>query len=364
MGIAAVSPPSSSATTTAKTTVAKKSRLRFPCVLVLPIFIYLCNLSTIHDQAILRPSAQDEPLGTLPPSRSSSAASNDGSTAMCAIQKGALPYVDEWVDYHLAIGFDKIVIYDNSDDFELKPWFDARNRNSSTPATLEIEHFPGTGQQLAAYDHCARRGISQSWIAFFDLDEFLVLKQHGHISELMAALSDDVGALVVNWYMFDYNQEIEYRHLPLTKRFTRRDKSPNQHVKSIVRTSKYESAGPTPHHFRYNDAHAITTDSSGHHITHDPHFNPGGPTDTVVLHHMSSKSVEEFESRCQRGRATMSKSHDLESGIVRLYCKNRTEIMLQFNHSNVKNMVFDDTAWQVLKERVPKYVKYDSQNEG
>ena len=133
------------------------------------------------------------------------------------------------IDYHLAIGFEKIVIYDNSDEFELKPWFNKRNSTSTgSAATVEIEHFPGAGKQMAAAAHCGRRGISQSWIAFFDLDEFLVLKHHRYISELMKTLSDDVGGLAVNWYLFDYNDQIEYRDLPLTKRFTRRDPSSEQ----------------------------------------------------------------------------------------------------------------------------------------
>jgi hypothetical protein len=40
------------------------------------------------------------------------------TAAICAIQKWGLRYIDEWVDYHLAIGFQTIFIYDNSDDFE------------------------------------------------------------------------------------------------------------------------------------------------------------------------------------------------------------------------------------------------------
>eukprot|EP00986_Skeletonema_menzelii_P000442 scaffold128_cov140-Skeletonema_menzelii.AAC.18 len=40
------------------------------------------------------------------------------TAAICAIQKWGLRYIDEWVDYHLAIGFETIFIYDNSDDFE------------------------------------------------------------------------------------------------------------------------------------------------------------------------------------------------------------------------------------------------------
>mmetsp|Transcript_16692 Transcript_16692/g.39635 ORF Transcript_16692/g.39635 Transcript_16692/m.39635 type:complete len:104 (+) Transcript_16692:136-447(+) len=39
--------------------------------------------------------------------RSSNAYSSHGA-AMCAIQKWGLPYIDEWIDYHLALGLQKI----------------------------------------------------------------------------------------------------------------------------------------------------------------------------------------------------------------------------------------------------------------
>jgi hypothetical protein len=46
---------------------------------------------------------------------------------------------------------------------------------------LDIVPFPGAAKQLPAYCHCAAR-IQQeqlhTWVAFLDLDEFLVLHQH------------------------------------------------------------------------------------------------------------------------------------------------------------------------------------------
>ena len=38
------------------------------------------------------------------------------------VQMGDMRYVDEWVDYHLALGFDTIYMVDNTEDFELQPW--------------------------------------------------------------------------------------------------------------------------------------------------------------------------------------------------------------------------------------------------
>ena len=44
---------------------------------------------------------------------------DDATAAICAIHKWGLSYIDEWADYHIALGFWTICIYDNLDDFEL-----------------------------------------------------------------------------------------------------------------------------------------------------------------------------------------------------------------------------------------------------
>ncbi len=42
--------------------------------------------------------------------------------AICAIQKQGLKYLEEWIDYYLVLGINKIYLYDNSPDYELKNW--------------------------------------------------------------------------------------------------------------------------------------------------------------------------------------------------------------------------------------------------
>ena len=46
----------------------------------------------------------------------------DEKAVVCSIQTKEDAYIDEWVDYHLAIGFEMIYIYDNTDNFDLRNW--------------------------------------------------------------------------------------------------------------------------------------------------------------------------------------------------------------------------------------------------
>ena len=42
---------------------------------------------------------------------------------------------------------------------------------------------------------------------------------------------------------------------------------------------------------------------------------------------------------------------------VFLYCKNETDIMEEW-HNSSDETIFDDSAWQILKDRVPKYAMF------
>ena len=46
----------------------------------------------------------------------------DGKAVVWSIQTKEDAYIDEWVDYHLGLGFEMIYIYDNSDNYDLRNW--------------------------------------------------------------------------------------------------------------------------------------------------------------------------------------------------------------------------------------------------
>ena len=111
----------------------------------------------------------------------------NGSAVLCVIVLNEKPYIDEFANYHLGLGFSKIVVYDNSASNELREW----RRQEQISSMVEVIHFPGLNQQGRAYLHCAQLafngafGENKKWAAFFDVDEFLVLKKHEHVDELL-----------------------------------------------------------------------------------------------------------------------------------------------------------------------------------
>jgi hypothetical protein len=172
------------------------------------------------------------------------ASSSASSTALCGIVKDAEAYLDEWVDYYFGLGFHTIYLVDNSRDHELQNWQD-RRRNSGY--SVRVIPKPGTHRQMYSYHMCAAEFKDyHAHMAFFDVDEYLVLKKHDTVDDF---LRDHLrgGALQISWYIFGTNSRDMYSTLPVTKRFTLRDgdmehdRHPSEwhNVKTILKLSDY-----------------------------------------------------------------------------------------------------------------------------
>jgi len=98
------------------------------------------------------------------------------TAVVCAIQRNEAHYLQEFIDYHLGLGFAEIVIYDNSDDFELQSWQD------TMPGVTILHLNSSKPMQRHAYSLCIRRTRqTHTWIAMMDIDERLVLKKHDNV---------------------------------------------------------------------------------------------------------------------------------------------------------------------------------------
>src|SRR4030042_5031022 len=75
-------------------------------------------------------------------------------------------YLDEWVRYHLGIGFDHIVIYDN------KSIVPVRNRWGKSKVTVikDNREFEGSAEDNCHNDTI--RNFDAYWVARIDIDEF------------------------------------------------------------------------------------------------------------------------------------------------------------------------------------------------
>jgi hypothetical protein len=211
-------------------------------------------------------------------------------------------YLREFMAYHLLIGFDHFFIYDN-DSADNTPAVLATipaDRYTVIPWPASLNH---PVMQDAAYDHCvANEAGTYDWLMFMDADEFLVLRKHRTIGELLTELdfADEIG---FNWRIFGDGGHRRYQEGLVIERFlyaSREDFHVNRHMKSMARPSKISRARAHAHSLVPG---SIMVSPSGRQLP------PGEPTtsehDTdhsvAQVNHYFGKSWEEWRIKRDRG---------------------------------------------------------------
>ena len=348
-------------------------------IVLIVLFLSILNIQRMEYESINRSSSSSSSSITLQSTYSSFVAdrnattskqwnrqkNNKKKTAMCSIVVNEELYLDEFVDYHRALGFDHFLFYDNSDNLELKQWGKLKGDD------VWVFPFPGIGRQMEAYRHCARTVKKETngpfeWVAFFDADEYLVLKQHDHVANMLKQHCSS-GVLNVNWYMFLNSDGWNLpNHEPVTRRFLYRETTVNQHVKTIARVQDIADTklNSDPHNFvelRSGNYH----DSNGNPV--EGPFHENGPTDVVVLHHYVTKSRKEYLLKKTRGRADLDQTHGKMKNEAEAVIKEARANLdrslasdaLPRNNDTTSGKIFDDSAWKFLKEKVPAYALFD-----
>jgi len=204
--------------------------------------------------------------------------------ALVCIAKNEDNYIDEWISYNFKLGFDDIHVYANDWNFK-----------SSSPNVI-VKHIPGSEQQVPAYNdfvHC--NNSKYNWAAFFDVDEFLVLKKHKNIKHLLSEYSE-FPAIGINWYFFGSNGHDKINgNYSVIDRFTKRQSIANKHVKTIARLPCYHTVGI---HDLMNCTWVDTNKKP-----HRGPFNEDLVVDVAHINHYFTKSKEEFITKVNRGRA-------------------------------------------------------------
>lgn len=116
-------------------------------------------------------------------------------------------YINEWINYHLNLGFDNIIVCDNNDTDERVS--DILNDEKVTILDyVNIENV-----QSKAYTECFLKYRDKyDWLMFIDVDEFVVLDQkyHNNIKEFLSdSLFKDVDIIRVCWKIYTSNTDLD-----------------------------------------------------------------------------------------------------------------------------------------------------------
>lgn len=219
--------------------------------------------------------------------------------SLCTIAKDEDEDYLEWVLYHLAVGFEHIIIYDNNSKNPIKKILsEFIDKGLVTVYDLNLEKV----QQLSAYFHCLNTWRANTyWLAFIDIDEFIVPVSTNDIKDLLDNYKD-YGGLAVNWKIFSSSGHISRPKGTIIENYCELFEV-NNHIKSIVRPEL--TVRPlSPHHFFYKDGYYCV--NSDYIPVNDFYSYP--LIDKVCINHYFYKSQQDFEKKINRGRATQSKT--------------------------------------------------------
>lgn len=261
--------------------------------------------------------AGEERTSTTSNKKAKAAGKGSGSSSsmpapyLCSVMmvaKGEQPYIREFVHYYRMIGMDHIFIYDNASEGErlIEDTLTDKEREFCT-----VVRFPGKAMQKHAYLHFIdNHSHLTEWVLVVDGDEFLVLHQHGSIGEFLDSRCRRVFGVGVNWYMFGFGDtNVWPRDKLVIESYTRG--SPNHHIKTLARTAILRTLKAKRGHKLdcIHNLFGICQQLDGK-LIQKP-WNPSrSDAECISLYHYWTKSVEEFEGKLQRGRATLNCRRD------------------------------------------------------
>lgn len=122
-------------------------------------------------------------------------------------------YILEWLSYYKCLGFDKFIVYsnDNTDgsDKLLKLLHESKEIEWVPQVVYEEEKPQGK-----AFDDLTNRYLNDdvyrdTYLAFLDMDEFLVLHEDDNIRQFVSRYKNPLG-IFVNWKHFGTGNQTEY----------------------------------------------------------------------------------------------------------------------------------------------------------
>ena len=252
----------------------------------------------------------------------------NNKSSVCLIAKNEALYLIEWVAHYVALGFDEIIIYDDLSTDNTEALLENLN-NCGLIKYIKWHGEDGESPQMSAYRHAAQTTKCQ-YIAFFDADEFLVLKDFSFVNNFLKQFDNkpNVAAIAFNWRMFGDNGRKKYESRLLRDRFNKCDKSGNPHLKSFTRLKCLEFVN----NMHICDVNGLIVHPSGKEIK----MSNFGLSDEIELthgqvNHYFCKTYEEYVNKKSRGVA------DVIDGSNEKFSKYNDELFQAHNANQISD---------------------------
>ena len=221
--------------------------------------------------------------------------------ALCCIARLENRYIREFVEHYKNLGFDKIYLYDNNHDGE-ETFDDILSDHISSKFVDVVNIRNKVAHQFKAYQDCYGRCRGKyDWVAFFDVDELLWIKDFDNVKEFLSQDKfNGFQAVKINWLCYGDNNLVTDDGRTMAERFTVPiqpldfkiwNEPENCHVKSFVRCGLGNLKFKNPH---LPCGLKNVCDSDGNKSDEKSPFSKPFRLDSVHLKHYVTKTIEEY----------------------------------------------------------------------
>lgn len=231
-------------------------------------------------------------------------------------------YVAEWASFHRAVGVRHFYVYDDGStdrtvavlrdllppaELTLLPW-----RMTMVDVSMKLQ----VNRQTLAFAHAILNfGGDYSWMAFIDVDEFILPKTGRTIEEALAG-AQGFPNISLPWHMFGTNGHKTRPNGPVTHNYTFRAKEP---ISSLKNTTNFKCivdpcavSEVSVHHFRTKQFADKTANDSGEVFPLDERRSQKFYSSRYLqLNHYYTRSEEEFRRKIERGAVSPTPLEEL-----------------------------------------------------
>ena len=234
------------------------------------------------------------------------------TVTLVAIAKNEDTYIPEWIAHHLAVGFSKIIVYDDGSTDNTLEVLKHIARMCDAVSVKEVGSVGiNESPQTKSYND-AVQDIKTDWTMFLDIDEFLVPYRDYSIGAYLMRAPSDVSSVHVNWRGFGSSGLTTKNYDLVVEAFTRcapPNWSNHYHFKSVARTAFIEKVY----------IHNVDTKSGRRVLSDFGDFETlnNGISNRIVyegiqINHYQCKTYEEFRARMEQGDANYHSTHEFK----------------------------------------------------
>ena len=129
--------------------------------------------------------------------------------SICSPIKNEQSYLDEWIKFHLSIGFDDIYFLE---DYGSDPHNEICDKYKEVHI-IKVEDItpkiPFKNRQILLFNYFIENYYDKTdWVAFLDIDEFVMLDECNDIHDFLDEYKDEYG-LYLYWKIYNANGRVE-----------------------------------------------------------------------------------------------------------------------------------------------------------